>query len=183
MATTVKENSKITMRDIAKVFWRWQFTCEMSNSYERMQAIAFCFAMIPVLKKLYPNKEDFVEALQRHLVFFNTEGTIGSVIVGMTVALEEEKVASDGASILGLFIVGGLAASNVSLNLTGTYMSAGTEKTIQSVIDGIVPGLLPLALIMGLCYYFSKNKGNQKFGKVVVGLLVLGVLLALLGLV
>ena len=44
MATTVKENSKITMRDIAKVFWRWQFTCEMSNSYERMQAIAFCFA-------------------------------------------------------------------------------------------------------------------------------------------
>ena len=97
MATTVKENSKITMRDIAKVFWRWQFTCEMSNSYERMQAIAFCFAMIPVLKKLYPNKEDFVEALQRHLVFFNTEGTIGSVIVGMTVALEEEKVASDGA--------------------------------------------------------------------------------------
>ena len=219
MATTVKENSKITMRDIAKVFWRWQFTCEMSNSYERMQAIAFCFAMIPVLKKLYPNKEDFVEALQRHLVFFNTEGTIGSVIVGMTVALEEEKVASDGAmtgesiialksatmgpiagigdtitwgtvkpimytmavlasadgspigwfmiflfaivagiyswalmlmgyrlgknalssmissgwidriisgaSILGLFIVGGLAASNVSLNLTGTYMSAG----------------------------------------------------------
>lgn len=88
-----------------------------------------------------------------------------------------------GASILGLFIVGGLAASNVSLNLTGTYMSAGTEKTIQSVIDGIVPGLLPLALIMGLCYYFSKNKGNQKFGKVVVGLLVLGVLLALLGLV
>ena len=97
MATTVKENSKITMRDIAKVFWRWQFTCEMSNSYERMQAIAFCFAMIPVLNKLYPNKEDFVEALQRHLVFFNTEGTIGSVIVGMTVALEEEKVASDGA--------------------------------------------------------------------------------------
>ena len=88
-----------------------------------------------------------------------------------------------GASILGLFIVGGRAASNVSLNLTGTYMSAGTEKTIQSVIDGIVPGLLPLALIMGLCYYFSKNKGNQKFGKVVVGLLVLGVLLALLGLV
>ena len=51
------------------------------------------------------------------------------------------------------------------------------------MLDGIVPGLLPLALIMGLCYYFSKNKGNQKFGKVVVGLLVLGVLLALLGLV
>lgn len=54
MATTVKENSKITMRDIAKVFWRWQFACEMSNSYERMQAIAFCFAMIPVLKSFIP---------------------------------------------------------------------------------------------------------------------------------
>ena len=45
------------------------------------------------------------------------------------------------------------------------------------------PDWATMALIMGLCYYFSKNKGNQKFGKVVVGLLVLGVLLALLGLV
>lgn len=274
---TVKKDAKVTLRDIVKVFWRWQLACEMSNSYERMQAIAYCFAMIPVLKKLYPDREDFIEALQRHLVFFNTEGTIGSIIVGMSVALEEEKAASDGtvtgesiialksalmgpvagigdtitwgtlkpimytlavlasaegspigwfmiflfvpiagayswalmlmgyrmgknalssliasgwvdriisgASILGLFIVGGLSASNVSLNLTGTYMSAGTEKTIQSVVDGIVPGLLPLSLIMCLCYYFSKNKGNQKFGKVVVALLVLGVLMALIGLV
>lgn len=244
MATTVKENSKITMRDIAKVFWRWQFTCEMSNSYERMQAIAFCFAMIPVLKKLYPNKEDFVEALQRHLVFFNTEGTIGSVIVGMTVALEEEKVASDGAmtgesiialksatmgpiagigdtitwgtvkpimytmavlasadgSPIGWFmiflfaIVAGIYSWALMLmgyrlgkNALSSMISSGW---IDRIISGasilglfIVPGLLPLALIMGLCYYFSKNKGNQKFGKVVVGLLVLGVLLALLGLV
>lgn len=276
----MKENnnsSKITIRDIWKVFWRWQMSCEMSNSYERMQAVAYCFSMIPVLKKLYPNREDFIEALQRHLVFFNTEGTIGSIIVGTSVALEEEKAASggavtgesiialksalmgpvagigdtvsqgtvkviiftlavtasangstigwfllfmyalisgiyswalmlagyrmgknalgsliasgwidriiSGASILGLLVVGGMSASNVKINLAATYMTASTEHTLQSLLDSIVPGLLPLCLVMGLSYYFNKNKGNQKFGVVVVALLALGVLMALVGLV
>lgn len=270
-------SSKITIRDIWKVFWRWQISCEMSNSYERMQAVSYCFAMIPVLKKLYPNREDFIEALQRHLVFFNTEATIGSIIVGTSVALEEEKVESGGAvtgesiialksalmgpvagigdtisqgtikviiftlaatasaegsivgwfllwlypilagiyswslmmagyrmgknalgsliasgwidciilgaSILGLLVVGGMSASIININLTATYMTAGTEHTLQSLLDSIVPGLLPLCLVMGLSYYFKKNKGNQKFGMVVVALLLLGIVLALIGLV
>ena len=88
-----------------------------------------------------------------------------------------------GASMLGLFIVGGLAASNINIKLNGTYMSGGTEKTIQSLLDGIVPGILPLVLVVGLYYYFNKNKGNQSFGKIVLLLLALGILLALLGLV
>lgn len=274
---TMEKSSKIRLSDIVKVFWRWQLAAEMSNSYERMQAIAYCYAMVPVLKALYPNREDFVEALQRHLVFFNTEGTFGMLIVGMSVALEEEKAESgskvtgesiialksalmgpvagigdtingatlkpiiftlavlasaegsvlgwfliflyaiisgiyswllmlmgyrmgkdalgslmatgwidrivSGASMLGLFIVGGLAASNINIKLNGTYMSGGTEKTIQSLLDGIVPGILPLVLVVGLYYYFNKNKGNQSFGKIVLLLLALGILLALLGLV
>ena len=63
--------------------------------------------------------------------------------------------------MLGLFIVGGLAASNINIKLNGTYMSGGTEKTIQSLLDGIVPGILPLVLVVGLYYYFNKNKGNR----------------------
>lgn len=272
-----KTESKITLRDIIKVFWRWQISCEMSNSYERMQAVGYCFAMIPVLKKLYPNREDFIEALQRHLVFFNTEGTIGCIIVGMSVALEEEKADSgdavtgesivalksalmgpvagigdatsqgtvkpilftmavtasasgsivgwfllllypiiagiyswalmlmgyrmgkdalgkliasgwidrivSGASILGLFVVGGLAASNVSLNLTLKYMSNGVEQSVQTLLDSIVPGMLPLCLVIGLSWYLKKTKGKQRFGRMVIAMLIFGILLALVGLV
>ena len=277
MKEAIAQKSKITLRDVWNVFWRWQLSCEMSNSYERMQSVAYCFAMVPVLKKLYPDREEFIEALQRHLVFFNTEATIGSIIVGMTVALEEEKAASNGAvtgesviamksalmgpvagigdtisqgtvkaiiftlavtasaggsvvgwfllftyaiisgiyswalmvagyrmgknalgkliasgwidriisgaSMLGLFVVGGLSATNVTLNLTATYMSNGVEHTVQSLLDGIVPGLLPLCLVIGLSYYFKKKQGTQKFGLVVIALMIVGVLLALVGLV
>ena len=41
---TVKENSKITFRDLWTVFWRWWLVCEMSNSYERMQSISYCLS-------------------------------------------------------------------------------------------------------------------------------------------
>lgn len=76
MKEAIAQKSKITLRDVWNVFWRWQLSCEMSNSYERMQSVAYCFAMVPVLKKLYPDREEFIEALQRHLVFFNTEAVL-----------------------------------------------------------------------------------------------------------
>ena len=269
-----KTSSKITIKDLWNTFWRWWLACEMSNSYERMQSIAYCFAMIPVLKKLYPDKEAFVEALQRHLVFFNTEGICGNVILGMSVAMEEEKAEDGvltgdaivalksalmgpvagigdtitwgtvkpliftialtasadgsvigwflmllfvpvtvvygwylmslgykvgknalvkllesgwvnriilGASILGLFMVGALSASIVTLNLSGTYMSAGAEVTYQSIVDGIMPGVLPLCAIMGI-YGYIKKKG-QNFGVLILIIIAVAMVLSLLGIV
>ena len=76
-----------------------------------------------------------------------------------------------GASMLGLFVVGGLSATNVSLNLTATYVSNGVENTVQGLLDSIVPGLLPLCLVMGLSYYFKMKQGTQKFGIVVLVLM------------
>jgi D-glucosaminate-specific PTS system IID component len=231
--------------------------------------------MVPVLKKVYPNREDFVEALQRHLIFFNTEGLVGTIILGMTVAMEEEKslkpeavsgesivafksslmgpvagigdtitwgtvkplvftiamTASangsaagwfimflfvpitvayswflmvtgyklgrnaivsmlesgwinkiiDGASILGLFMVGALSSSMVNFELGGTYMSAGQELSYQSIFDGIIPGLLPLAALMGIFFFVKKKK--QKFGTLILGILVICLLLAAIGIV
>ena len=42
-----------------------------------MQAPGFCAALVPALKKFYPNKEDkphYIEALKRNMTFFNTKG-------------------------------------------------------------------------------------------------------------
>lgn len=273
--SAVKPAAKITIRDLWHVFWRWWLVCEMSNSYERMQAISYCFAMIPVLKKLYPDRDEFVAAMQRHLVFFNTEGICGNVILGMTVAMEEERALNrdavsgesivalksslmgpvagigdtvtwgtvkplvftialtasangsligwflmflfvpitvaygwalmaagyklgknalvsllesgwinriiNGASIVGMFMVGALSASMVTLNLSGTYMSVGKEVTYQSILDGIVPGILPLAVILGI-YFYTKKRG-QKFGLLILVILAAAMLLSAIGLV
>ncbi|WP_236880845.1 PTS system mannose/fructose/sorbose family transporter subunit IID [Clostridioides difficile] len=37
-----------------------------------MQALAVCASFTPALEKLYKRKEDLVDALKRHLQFFNT---------------------------------------------------------------------------------------------------------------
>lgn len=53
--------------------------------------------MIPAIKKLYTNKEDQKAALKRHLEFFNTHPYVASPVLGVTLALEEEK--ANGAQV------------------------------------------------------------------------------------
>ncbi|MDF2523813.1 MAG: system mannose/fructose/sorbose family transporter subunit [Clostridiales bacterium] len=84
------EPEKITKTDITKSWIRWFAYSEVSNSYERLQALAFCGAMSGILEKLYKNKEDLAAALQRHLTMYNTQCNWGSVISGITIALEEK---------------------------------------------------------------------------------------------
>ena len=82
-----ERKTSLTKRDVNRVIARWYITTEMSLNYERMQSIAYTYALIPALKKLYPNKEDMIPALQRHLELFNTNATAGGLILGTTLAM------------------------------------------------------------------------------------------------
>ncbi|MBP2098058.1 mannose/fructose/N-acetylgalactosamine-specific phosphotransferase system component IID [Enterococcus rivorum] len=62
------EDSKITKKDLNKVFWR-SFQMEFSWNYERQMNMAYTYAMIPILKKLYKRKDQMADALKRHLEF------------------------------------------------------------------------------------------------------------------
>ena len=42
----------ITKQDLNKVFWRGIFM-QFSWNYERMQALGYCWTILPVLKKIY----------------------------------------------------------------------------------------------------------------------------------
>lgn len=63
-------NGKITKSDLRKV-WLRSIPMEHSWNYERMMHSGYCFAILPILKKLYPNKEDYIKALQRHMELYN----------------------------------------------------------------------------------------------------------------
>lgn len=88
------EKNKTVEKDMKKLvnksWFRYWLSAEMSNSYERLQSLSFCYSIIPVLKKLYPNKEEFGEAVKRHLNFFNTEPTWVTNFRN-AIAMEEEK--------------------------------------------------------------------------------------------
>lgn len=78
------------------VLWRWIFTSSVSSNYEKMQALAYCYAMLPFLKVVYKNNPEALKAsLKNHLQFFNTNPWIAPYILGINVAMEEQQQGED----------------------------------------------------------------------------------------
>jgi len=86
---------KLTKSDLTNMFIRSNLH-QGSWNYERMQALGYCFAMVPVIKRLYTGDER-KQALKRHLEFFNTQPFVTAPILGVTAAMEEQK--ANGADI------------------------------------------------------------------------------------
>lgn len=83
----------------------------------------------------------------------------------------------DTLSVLGLFMMGVLAGNYVKVSSSLVLNISGKEFILQEILDKIIPGLLPLALVMGV-YFFYNKKGL----KVTQALLWLtGILIVLAG--
>lgn len=265
---------KITEKDVRRSWLLYYVFAETGISYERLQAIGWCNSLIPIFKKLYPNKEEMSQALQRHLVFYNTEAVFGSVINGITIALEEQRangapieedtitsvksglmgpmagigdsldwatfkpiIFSLGASLsatgnpigafvllllpiiqvvigmnlsvlgykagrkslkeilgsgkiqsllisastLGLFMMGALSSTYVKL-ATPLQFQFGKENApfvVQKIIDGVIPGLLPLLAVLGIYWWLSKK--NQNMVQIVLMILVISLVGSFVG--
>lgn len=62
--------SVITKKDFWSVFFR-SLTLDASWNYERMQNLAYAYAMAPIIRRLYKNNEEKKAALERHLEFMS----------------------------------------------------------------------------------------------------------------
>jgi PTS system mannose-specific IID component len=140
-AKTRKAPGLLTQRDVFQAFWRWLFFSHSTYNWERMQGMGFAHSMTPIIKKLYKTKEDISAALQRHLVFYNTQPDVGGVINGIVIAMEEERAA--GADI------SDDAINGVKTGLMGPM--AGIGDTLQQGI------LIPIALALGISIALGGN--------------------------
>lgn len=61
-------------------------------------------------------------------------------------------------SIIGLFTVGGITATTVSVPIKWEYVSGETVISMSEMLDKIMPGILPLLLTVGIWYLYSKKK-------------------------
>ena len=84
------------------------------------------------------------------------------------------KALTNAASVLGLMVVGALAATMVKVNLAFTFKQGKLTMTGNSILDQIMPGLLPAAVVAGIYYLLGK-----KIKPVYVILIVLVVSVAL----
>lgn len=268
------QNIKLDNKDLKKVYNRWYFTTELSNSYDRLQGLAFCNALSKALKKLYATDEKaYIDALKRHMEFYNSEGTAGCLIHGIALSMEEKKangvpvpgevitgiktglmgpiagigdtiiwgtakaiilalgctfalqgniigafipflfpllgymlgwlflkfgyrVGKDavmklmksgminniitGASIMGLFMMGALSSSYVSVSTSLTFTMENAEPiVVQDILDQILVGILPLICIFGIYWYFTRKGAN--YNKVILGVLVISMVASFFG--
>lgn len=128
--------------DVLKAWVRLWVTAEVSHSFERMMAPSFCTALVPALKKFYPgeeNKEHYIEALKRHMTFFNTEAHWGGgPILGLTLAMEEKKSQNYDA-------IPGEVIMNLKTGLMGPLAGIGDTISWSTLMYLLIGLFLPLA--------------------------------------
>ena len=192
--------TKINRKDMISTFIRSNFQ-QASFNYERIHGLAFCVDMIPTIKRVYSKKEDQIEALKRHLVFFNTTPAVCGPVIGVTIAMEEAK--ASGAEIddgtinsLKVGLMGPLAGVGDPL-VWGTLRPITAAIGASLALSGTILGPLVFFLTFnavrlgmkwfGLKYGLAKGmdivkdlSGNilQKLteGATILGLFIMGVL-------
>lgn len=166
MTETNVKKITLSKKDRRAVCNRHQFL-QGSWNYERMQNGGWCYSMIPAIKKLYPQKEDQIAALKRHLEFYNTHPYVSSPVLGVTLAMEEER--ANGAPIEDKAIQG------VKVGMMGPLAGVGdpvfwfTARPILGALgaslalSGNIVGPLLFFIVWNLMRYFFEWK-TQEFG-------------------
>ena len=120
-----------------------------SWNYERMQNGGWAFSIIPAIKKLYKTEEERSAALKRHLEFFNTHPSVASPVIGVTLALEEER--ANGAE------VDDAAIQGVKVGMMGPLAGVGDPVfwfTVRPILGALGASLAMTGNIMGPILFF-----------------------------
>lgn len=138
---------------------RWNSHNLTSMSFDRLESFGFCYSMMPVINKLYGDDiEAKKQAMKRHMAFYNTEPQLGSLIIGISCGMEEQR--ANGHDINDTTI------NSIKLGLMGPIAGIG-----DSMIPGtFIPILLSVALMLstngspvGAIFYILAYLGTMIF--------------------
>jgi fructoselysine/glucoselysine PTS system EIID component len=193
------EEIEVSNKDLNRIFWR-SFQMEFSWNYERQMNLAYTYAMIPILKKLYKKKEDLSQALKRHLEFFNTTPHIVTMMLGVSAAMEKQNAESkefDSSTINSVkaSLMGPLAGLGDSF-FWGTLRLIATGIGTSLALQGNILGPILFLLVFNVPHIilrfiltrlgFKMGTGflqrlqangtmeNLTFGAAILGLMVIG---------
>ena len=162
-------DSIITKKDITSLCWR-SFLGACSCNYERLTHKPFCYMVGPCLKKIYgDDKEAFSEALQRHLVWYNTTPQVYSWFGGLMVALEEQNKMDpdfDAATINSVkaALMGPMSGIFDSIFLS-CFRIIGASIGISMMLEGQWFGMVVYALIYNvpaiICRLYGGHLGYE----------------------
>ena len=142
MSETVDKKNLLTSKEVNRAWLLWLFNNQACYNYERMMGIGCLHAMTPAFRKLYKDNKDLrIEAMQRHTSFFNCEPCLGSSIVGLVLAMEEQKAL-------------GAELDNDAI----TSIKTGLMGPLSGIGDTLIQGVI-LPLLIAFAVDFAKG-GN-----------------------
>lgn len=150
---------KITKKDLQKVFWRSIPTEHLWN-YERMMNVGYTYAMIPILKKLYPKKEDLSAALIRNLEVYNVTPYIITLPEGIATAMEELNASdpnfdTESISAVKLAMMGPLSGVGDAF-FWGTLRILATGVGTSLALQGNILGPILFLLIFDVPHFIIR---------------------------
>ena len=164
MKMTTSNKKQLTKKDLNSVFWR-SFGLEWDWNYERQMNMGYCYCMLPVIKRLYPKKEDQIAAMKRHLEFFNSTPHLSTLILGISAAMEESNANdsnfdTESINSVKVSLMGPLAGIGDSF-IWGTLRIIATGVGISLATQGNILGPILFLLIFnipaqGLRYYLMQ---------------------------
>lgn len=143
----------LTKKDQIMTFLRQGFILASFN-YERMQNMGVAYIMMPTLRRLYPNnRAEMAAGLVRQLEFFNTHPYLASPIIGVTMAMEEQR--AKGAPIDDATI------SSVKVGMMGPVAGVGDPLfwgTLRPVLGALAASFAIQGSMIGpIIFFFGWN--------------------------
>lgn len=161
--------SKLTKSDIKQAMirsfcYQWQ-----SFNYETMQSCGFAQFIAPALKKIYKGNDELVaEKTEQYMsTFYNTENTMGQIIHGATLALEESETEgiTETAVALRTGLMGPFAGLGDSIFKVSSKVIFGSLAGYMALENSIVGLLLCIALCIfcnGFVRYWFFMEGYKQ---------------------
>ena len=145
------QNQKIqlTKSDLNACFIRSNLL-QGSWNFERMQALGYCFGIVPAIRRLYPEgSQERKDAIKRHLEFYNTQPFVTAPILGVNLAMEEQR--ANGASI------DDAAINGIKVGLMGPLAGVGDPifwGTARPVFAALGAGIAQSGSLLGPILFF-----------------------------
>lgn len=155
------QTSKLTKKDIKKVYIRNLFALQFGWNYEKMQGLGYTYVMMPALKRLYGNDdENMKKALKMHLSYFNTTQAMSHLIIGADMALEEELGIKSEKTVMSIKtgLMGSLAGVGDTLFIAiyrSIVFSIASYIALQGNPIGLIIPLLACAFTLFIRYKFT----------------------------
>ena len=152
---------KLSPKQLRRLTYRSLFL-QASFNYERMQAAGWLYSILPGLRHAHRNKKDLSKSMKDHMEFFNTHPFLVTFIMGVILAMEqnkEDREAIRGIKVATMGPLGGIGDALFYLTLLPITASIGASLAIEGNIFGPI-----IFIVLFNIIHFGSRFGLMKFG-------------------